>query len=256
MQRKQILTVKLTPTKAEVKENNSPCSDTVDGGEADPELLERQERFPSRLRTTTGTGSTERSAADRRNEILSQQLKALNSELQAKLRAKTLENSQLKLELSKIRSEHDKDVRRAVLQQKKSTEMMARTLKHAEDVIKEKEQMISRQQETINKMSLAKTLSPRVSPPSSASSLGPRGQSFHGRTANQKAAEARGISSTDAVKPAHKFTRSASLRSNNSVTAFSSASRKPSLSPQKQPLQQKLQVRNSTRSVSKSVTHT
>ncbi|OQV25322.1 hypothetical protein BV898_01004 [Hypsibius exemplaris] len=174
-------------------------------------------RYPSRFRpatvSPTSPKGTTTKASDRRTEFQIHHLKALNAELQTKLQAKTAENNQLRLELARQKSDHDKDVRQLQLQQKKTTEMMARTLKHAEDLIKEKEQVIGKQLAHIGKMSsgvVGRGGAGGAGKTEAASETGKwarsptipaRKESFHGRTeASRK-------------PPVPVFTRSASVRS-------------------------------------------
>lgn len=167
-------------------------------------------RFPSRFRTgsepTDGRRPSQRGPLkpDRSAEFQMQRIKSLNVDLQAKLQLKTAENNQLRVDLARLKGEHDKAIRQANLQQKTTTEQMVRTLKHAEDVIKAKEKVISRQQDALTRLSMPST--PARSPPN-------RMRSYNGKPGN---------SGEDS--PKRSMRRSYSLRSKSLQTPDGSSS--------------------------------
>ena len=199
------------------------------------------QRYPSRFRSPVepatsavhNSGGKAATASAKRAEVHLQHLKSQNVDLTAKLRLKTAENSQLKLDLARLKAEHERELRQVQLQQKKSVEMMARTLKHAEDLIKEKEVVIGKQQGLLVKMSSSSsagsgtvrgTATPGITRKLSAPPV--LRQSFHGRTeASRKALVASGGGGPMASSNTSTFTRSASLRSQrNTPPAYSKPS--------------------------------
>ena len=97
-------------------------------------------RYPTRFITVANDKrssiSRESPKVDRGAEFQIQRLKTLNAELQAKLQMKNAEANQLRLDISRLKTDHERALRQAAVQQRTNTEQMVRTLKHAEDIIR------------------------------------------------------------------------------------------------------------------------